>query len=80
MMMMLDNKNLEDRLKERDQEMKDEKNQLKQQALNELKVQKKQFDLTLKKLKTQLKFAKLELAEERKGQEENQKLTQSVMT
>ena len=80
MMMMLENKNLEDRLKERDQEMKDEKNQLKQQALNELKVQKKQFDLTLKKLKTQLKFAKLELAEERKGQEENQKLTQSVMT
>ena len=79
-MMMLENKNLEDRLKERDQEMKDERNQLKQQALNELKVQKNQFDLTLKKLKTQLKFAKLELAEERKGQEENQKLTQSVMT
>ena len=52
MMVMLESKNIEDRLKERDQEFKDERNLLKQQALNELQVQKKQYDITLKKLKT----------------------------
>lgn len=45
-----------------------------------MKDQKEAYEKHLRKLKNHLKITQLELSEERKGHEENQKLTQEVMT
>ena len=56
MMALLEQKNVEERLKEREREFVEKERQLKQHAVNELKAQIGQYEQHFKRLKTQLKF------------------------
>lgn len=79
MQAILEQRDVEDRLRDLERDSKDRELQLKTTAANELKDLTANHSKEIKKLKTQLRFAELELMEERHGNEEHVKMTEMVL-
>ena len=79
MQAILEQRDIEDRLKDRERDFQDREMQLKTNTANELKDLNISHQKELRKLRNNIKFIELELMEEKNGHEEHLKLTKQVM-
>lgn len=79
MQAILEQRDIEDRLRDLEHDSKDREMQLRATAANELKDLTTSNQQVLRKLRTELKFLDLELLEERHGHEEHVKMTDQVL-
>lgn len=80
MQAILEQRDIEDRLRDREKDSQDREMQLKTKAANELKDLTTNHQKELRKLRTQVKFMEIELLEEKHGHEEHVELTQKVLS
>jgi len=79
MQAILEQRDIEDRLRDLERDFQDRELQFKTNAANSLRDLTISHQTELRRLKTQLKFIELELMEERHGHEEHLKFTKQVM-
>ena len=80
MQAILEQRDIEDRLRDRERDFHDKEIQLKTNAANELRDLNASHQKEVRKLRTMLKIKELELSEERLGHEEHIKLTDQVLS
>ena len=80
MQAILEQRDIEDRLRDRERDFHDREMQLKANSANELKDLTISHQKEIQKLRTKLKFTELELMEERHGHEEHVKLTEQSLS
>ena len=79
MTILLEKKDVDEKLRDQNREIAEKEASTKQLALTEMKQLQANYEKQLKKLRFELDLARVELYEERKGQEENQRITNENM-